>query len=153
MDYSLPHMKKALYSIALIILVFTFFAISDKRGFWSEKALVYSNMTREPYVPPKKISVRLTIVYDKTHSETYDTQADEGDTAFNLLRTVAAKEGFDLEIANVPNSPEIIVEQIRDTRNVDGANWNYEINGEPQSVNPNTRKIKQGDTVTFIYGN
>lgn len=120
-------------------------------GFWSKHSLSYSNMTREPYVPPKKISVRLTIKYPDDTVETYDTEADEGDTAFNLLRTVAAKEEFNLETTEVPNSQEILVNKIRDTENVDGSNWNYEINGEPQSVNPNTREIKQGDTITYIY--
>ncbi len=146
-------MNKYLSLLLILVAIFVFFAANQSTGFWSRHSLTYSNMTREPYVPPKKIAVRLTIKYPDETSETYDTEADERDTAFNLLRTVAAIEEFNLEVTEIPNSQDIIIEQIRETENVDGSNWNYEINGVPQSVNPNTREIKQGDTVTYIYGN
>lgn len=129
---------------ATLLLVFFLFlvvvaAIRDK-GFFDGKTLTYSNMTREKFVRKEPISVTL-IITDGDNSRRFDTKADQGDSAFNLLRTVAAKENISLE-----TDEDLSITSINGSE----GRWIYLVNGEIKEKSPDEYVFIENDVVEFM---
>lgn len=143
------HMKKLVIFILIICGILLLNAKLTHKGFFDGKALTYSNLTREPYKPPVKIPVRLTILYEPGNFMTFDTEADEGDSAFNLIRTIAAIEKIDMETETTASG--IVVTSINGVTNSTDGTWHYYVNEEMQNIDPDTRIIKANDTVEWRF--
>lgn len=142
-------MRKTLIVVTVIFLALVAIASYRNTGFWDDKALSYSNLKRERYNPPKKQNVTLVIQYSNDRMETYQAQSDVGDTAFNLLRTTAFLEEFDMYAGEDKLNP--VLESIGGYENNDEYEWIYTLNDKDATEDPDNQIIADGDVVKFIY--
>jgi len=143
---------KQIKRIILIVLVFIALAYTQKAGYFDGKSRTYSNLTRDPYVKPDKIKTTLIITYSPSMKEIYETESDEGDSAFNLLRTVTALKEIPLDTIK-DKDDNIFVVGINGQENTESRIWEYTVNGNKATELPDHQILSEGDSIEFIYIN
>lgn len=142
-------MKKVFYLSLALFLILIINASINKKGFFNNKSQTYSNLKREPYVKPKQINTTLIISYSGDNIVSFETKADEGDSVFNLLRTVAAKEGIEIEVKEYDFGT--LVESVNGYANSKTKSWIYFVNDTPGNVGADQKIIEDGDKVEWKY--
>lgn len=142
-------MKRIVYIAVFGFLSVVLIASITNKGIFDGKSTEYSNLKREPYIPKKQIDATLIISYSEGKSSTYPTKADEGDTVFNLLRTVAAKESIPLEVQEYDFGA--LVTSIDGVENSEEFAWIYFVNGESGNVGADQKQFESGDEIEWKY--
>jgi len=137
-------MNRTTYLILIIICLIFLNAYVTKSGFWDGRSTTYSNLTREPYVPPKKINNTLIITYNDKESVKFEAESDAGDSIFNLLRTAAAKENI-----NIVTDKDGKVMSINNVKDSASLPWSYYVNNQVQTADPNENILKDKDEIEW----
>ena len=143
------NMKKLIYITGAIVIVLVARASFTNKGYFDDKSKTYSNMTREQFIRKEPIEVTLVITYSPDNSLKFDTTADDGDSAFNLLRTVAAKENIEIEIEEYDFGT--LIKSIGGRENSLDKTWIYFVNDESANVSADNYIFNKGDTIEYKY--
>ncbi len=141
-------MKKFIIMTISLFVLLTTFAMIRGKGFFDGQTVTYSNMTREKFVRKVPIKATLVITYDENRSATYKTTADDGDSVYNLIRTVTAKEGIDF-VEDEGGNPKVT--SIGGVENTDMSSWYYVVNLNTSDLPSDEYIFSDGDTIEFIY--
>lgn len=79
---------------------------------------------------------------------------EEGDTVFDVLRSVADENGIQMEYVSVPAYDSYYIEGINNIYEMDAgptSGWTYTVNGEYPSFGVNKYVLENGDKVVFDY--
>lgn len=131
--------------VGIIIIISSLIIFSDK--------LEHPTSQEEAGIPQenvKKEIVLLVIDNSEGTPRTFETEFNQGMTAFDLLRNKAEELNIVLETKSYDFG--IFIEAIGDKRNSqDEKYWLYYVNGEMPMVAADKKEIKPGNTVEFKF--
>lgn len=139
-------MKKILFLFALISLLLLSSCTNAASITENSSTLSSNNSVQKDSGIHFLIKTHETTLYDK------DIEAEENTSVYALLKKVCKENDFALDCSFTFNIAYIKgIAGLKEKQITAGSGWIYKVNGVKPSVNANAYKLKNGDTVEWIY--